>query len=160
KIQEKLLAVYRRRVENAWAGRGERLKLEKGEFHLNLNGCEEVADLTPLQGMPLNALTLESCARIRDLTPLRGMPLGRLRLDISLRQLRLIGCPNVRNLEPLKGQELEVLNFNPRDITRGIEVVRNMTSLKQIVVNAGWGKEQRYSTAEFWKKYTKGEFAR
>jgi serine/threonine protein kinase len=101
--KEKLLALYRQRVEKTWPGLGQRLsKDEQGSFHLNLRGCQQVADLAPLRGMPLTSLNLESCGKVSDLGPLTGMLLSSLNLH---------GCSQVRDLTPLKSMPLTSLNL-------------------------------------------------
>jgi hypothetical protein len=73
--------VYRQRVETAWPGLGGRLNLNaESRFELNLNGCSQVRDLTPLKGMPLTSLNLDGCKQVRDLTPLKGVLLTSLSL--------------------------------------------------------------------------------
>lgn len=49
---------------------------------------------------------------------------------------------------------LEQVGFTPRTIQKGIEVVRNLATLKEIALNnADW-----MSPAEFWKKCDAGKF--
>lgn len=112
---------------------------------LSLRYCRQVTDLTPLQGMPLTALDLYACGGVRDLTPLKGLPLTSL--DIT-------ACGDVRDLTPLQGMKLTEISFGPGGITKGMDAVRQMKSLKTIFVTAG-GK---YTPEEFWKKYDAGEF--
>jgi serine/threonine protein kinase len=132
---------------------------------LNLHGCSLVQDLTPLQKMPLTWLNLPYCSQVRDLTPLQGMPLTVLNLDgcrlvqdltplqgMPLKELILRDCDQVRDLTPLRDLPLEKFYFTPKNITKGIEVIRGMKSLKKI--EAG----QLFPAEEFWKKYDAGEF--
>jgi len=64
---------------------------------LDLAGCP-VEDLYPLKGMPLRVLYLER-TRVQDLTPLKGMPLVELRLNET----------PVEDLRPLAGAPLRRL---------------------------------------------------
>ena len=133
---------------------------------LNLGGCKQVRDLTPLQGMPLTRLNLDGCP-LRDLTPLKGMPLTTLYLSgcfqvsdltplhgMPLTKLDLSGCDQVRDLTPLEAMNLTEVLFTPKNITKGIGVLRQMKSLNSIGLNGG----NKWRPTEFWKKYDAGEF--
>jgi hypothetical protein len=61
-----------------------------------------LADLTPLKGMPLTALSLWD-TRVQDLSPLKGMKL--VWLDLN-------GCQQVRDLGPLKGMPVTDLHLD------------------------------------------------
>lgn len=67
---------------------------------MDLSKCD-IADLSPLQGLPLDWLFLEGNARLADITALRGMPLQKLYLSGT----------RVENLGPLRGAPLEELNL-------------------------------------------------
>jgi len=111
---------------------------------LNIYGTQ-VTDLTPLQGMSLTEL---DCARakISDLSPLQGMPLTKLFCHES----------QVSDLSPLKGMPLEQIRLTPKNITKGMDVLRAMTSLKTIGINT---PETHYWPADqFWERFDKGEF--
>jgi Leucine-rich repeat (LRR) protein len=97
------------------------LRVLGGEARKGLKRAPDLADLSPLRGLPLNALGLEGSA-VSDLAPLRGMPLERL----SLRQTRvtslapLAGMPltsldiaqtQVSDLSPLRGMKLTSLHL-------------------------------------------------
>ncbi len=49
---------------------------------------------------------------------------------------------------------LEDIRLTPKDITKGLDIIRNMKSLKTIGIdgNHSWPAE------EFWDRYGKGEF--
>src|SRR5262249_31113455 len=111
---------------------------------LNLHRCDQVKDLTPLKNMPLTTLSLFGCP-IQDLTPLKGLPLTRL---------NLVNCHQLRDLTPLEGMNLTELAFTPRNITKGVDAIRRMQSLKGI----GPFYESPWSPEEFWKRYDAGEF--
>src|SRR5262249_45202838 len=112
---------------------------------LILGSCGRVKDLTPLKGMPLAELGMNGCRTVRDLAPLRGMPLTSLYLE---------SCDQVKDLTPLEGMKLIELTLTPKNITKGMEVVRQMNSLKTIRVN----DQNSFAPAEFWKRYGAGEF--
>ena len=48
------------------------------------------------------------------------------------------------------------LSFTPKNITKGLDIIRQMKSLKVI----GIGDAKSFSPAEFWKKYDAGEFGK
>jgi hypothetical protein len=50
---------------------------------------------------------------------------------ISLTVLHLTGCTKVVDLTPLEGMKLEVISLPPM-VTKGLDVLRNMSSLKNI----------------------------
>src|SRR5438552_2698723 len=82
----------------------------------------KVRDLSPLKGMPLTSLNLTACGQVSDLSPLKGMPLT---------TLNLWGC-SVRDLTPLQGMSLTEIWFAPKLIGKGLDVLRQMNSLKII----------------------------
>ena len=45
-------------------------------------------------------------------------------------------------------------SMTPRTVTRGIDVLREMESLKTIALSA----ERKFTPEEFWKRYDAGEF--
>jgi hypothetical protein len=55
---------------------------------------------------------------------------------------------------PLQGMPLEMISLTPKNITRGLDILRDMKSLKSI----GLRYNQRWPAAEFWQRYDKGEF--
>jgi hypothetical protein len=62
----------------------------------------------------------------------------------------------VADIAPLEGMNLETLRFTPKNITKGLGVIRNMKSLKAISPEVnGWNP---LPPAEFWRKYDAGEF--
>jgi hypothetical protein len=97
--------------------------------------------------MKLTWLDLGGCVQVRDLAPLQGMPLT---------SLQLWGCDQVRDLTPLQGMPLQVVSFTPKNITKGIEGVRRIESLKKIGIHP----TQALPPEEFWKKYDAKEFSK
>jgi hypothetical protein len=65
----------------------------------------------------------------------------------------------VTDLSPLAGLKLERIDFSTPIRFEGMAVLREMPSLKTIVVFRG-GQPQTFSAEEFWKRYEKGEFAK
>jgi serine/threonine protein kinase/Leucine-rich repeat (LRR) protein len=111
----------------------------------NLNcGLTKVSDLSSLRGMPLAILTC-NFTEVADLSPLHGMPLQELYVDAT----------HVSDVSPLKGMNLTAINLTPKNVTKGIDVVRQMKSLRKI--GTAWESEQ-FSPTEFWKRYDAGEF--
>jgi serine/threonine protein kinase/Leucine-rich repeat (LRR) protein len=133
--------------------------------HLNC-GYTQVADLSPLQGMPLESLhvlftqvsDLSSVVgmhlkylachntKVSKLTPLEGMP------------LTFMSCNNtqVSDLSPLKEMNLTDVWITPQNITKGMDVIRQLKSVKVI----GLSTSQYWPVAEFWKRYDAGEFGK
>lgn len=132
---------------------------------LSLLGTQ-VTDLAPLEGAPLESLWLNDTA-VTDLRPLSGCPLVSLTLhhtpvtDISiarswptLQRLHL-GESQVSDLRPLEGLRLSRLIITPANIQQGLDVVRNMTTLRELDIE--FREPQPWSPAEFWQKYDAGE---
>jgi serine/threonine protein kinase len=124
--RRQLFDVYRKRIETAWPGSGNRLWMDAtGIFELNLSGVAEVSRLDPLQGMPLTKLTLDGCVQVRDLTPLKGMPLTVLSLH---------NCGEVRDLTPLQGMKLTTLSLSRCGQVSDLTPLRGMP-LTQLYLN-------------------------
>ena len=60
----------------------------------------------------------------------------------------------ITDLTPLQGMPLEKIYLTPKNITKGLDILRDVKSLKTIGI--AWG--QTWPPAEFWKRYQKGEF--
>jgi formylglycine-generating enzyme required for sulfatase activity len=60
----------------------------------------------------------------------------------------------ITDLTSLQGMPLEHIRLTPKNITRGLDVLRDMKSLKTIGIR--W--DQAWPAAEFWERYDKGEF--
>jgi serine/threonine protein kinase len=108
---------------------------------LNIRGTG-VRDLSQLRGLPLTWLDCGNTP-VRDLSPLKGLPLRSL----------FIACDYVTDLTPLAGMDLELLCFRPRNVQKGIGVIRGMRSLKKI----GDRWETLASPEEFWRRYDGGQ---
>ncbi len=99
----------------------------------------KVADLSPIEGKFLESLDVQNTP-VSDLSVLSGMT--------TLKRLNIAGSA-VSDLTPLMGLQLDRLIFTAERIKQGIEVVRNMPSLKQI----GSTFETVTPAAQFWAKY-------
>jgi serine/threonine protein kinase len=129
------LRVYRQRLEQAWPGTGSGLTLENdGTCSLTISG-RQLADLTPLAGMPISRIDLNG-SKVLDIKVLGDMPLVRVRLvDVRVRDLApLKGKPithltvsqsEVTDLRPLEGMPLVQLDL-------GGSPVRDLTPLKNL----------------------------
>ncbi len=114
----------------------------------------KVDDLGPLKGMRLQRLICSETP-VSDLSPLRGMP------------LKVLQCCNSRvsDLSPLQGMSLTELLFTPGNITQGIDVIRDMKTIK----NIGFDRRSKdidhryfsiWAPDEFWTRYGAGEFGK
>jgi serine/threonine protein kinase len=116
-------------------------KMPLTTLHMSSTG---VSDLSSLQGMRLTTLNLSLCKGVDDLAPLKGAPLRTLYIDGTA----------VTDLTPLEGMDLDYLRLSPKNITKGIDVLRKMESLTNIVTddNVSWLR------GEFLRKFDAGEF--
>jgi serine/threonine protein kinase len=110
---------------------------------LNLTSGTNFENLEPLRGMPCTSLTLSQSRKVANLEPLRGMPLKFLQIRKTA----------VRDLSPLADMPLVDLHFDLNNIDRGIEVLRDMQSLKKITATG-----TTLTPTEFWRQYDAGEF--
>ena len=134
---------------------------------LNLEYCGSLVSLKGLEGMPLTKLKLKNCGALRgDLSVLKGMKLTSLDIGgcssltslkgiegMALRGLD-VSATKVTDLTPLTGMKLETFVFQPRKITKGIEIIRGMKSIRQIATGM---YSPRVKSEEFWKKYDAGK---
>jgi len=87
-------------------------------LHLN---APNLTSLTSLEGTKLEVLSIK-CPKLTDLSPLRDLPLH----DLDIRG------SGVTDLGPLKGMPLESFRFDPDRITRGLDVLKGIKTLKLI----------------------------
>jgi Leucine-rich repeat (LRR) protein len=134
---------------------------------LNLVGTP-LGDISALEGMPLKTLWLTG-TRVSDVSPLLKSPLVSLTLhktrvsDISplaniktLERLH-IGETGVTDLSAIAGMNLSRLVFTPSKITKGLDAVRNSTSIREL----GLQFEQQGDVMPpgiFWQRHDAGEF--
>lgn len=125
-----------------------------------------VSDLSPLAGMPLVELWIHHTP-VSNLSPLRDMPLTRLHInetpvsDLSPLKgmpLLVLQCneTKVSDLSPLEGMHLVRVWLTPRNIAQGMDVLRQMKSIRSIGIRV----QNPLSADEFWKKYDAGEFGK
>jgi hypothetical protein len=60
----------------------------------------------------------------------------------------------ITDLAPLQGMPLEEIRLTPKNITRGLDMLRDMKSLKTIGIE--WN--QSWPAAGFWERFDKGKF--
>jgi formylglycine-generating enzyme required for sulfatase activity len=84
--------------------------------------------------------------RVSDagLANFQGMPLIALWIDHT----------RITDLTPLQGMPLEDIRLTPKNITRGLDILRAMKSLQTVGIEFN----QSWPAAEFWERYDKGEF--
>jgi len=97
-----------------------------------------VQNVNPLAGMPLKKLNC-GATNISDLSPLKGMPLVDLRINRT----------DVTDLTALEGMKLETFVFSPGHITKGMQIIRDMKSIRKIGPNG----LDLTDPDEFWEKY-------
>jgi tRNA A-37 threonylcarbamoyl transferase component Bud32 len=126
----------------------------------------KVSDLSPLAGMPLVELWC-NFTPVSNLSPLREMPLTRLHMigtpvsDLSPLKgmpLLVLQCneTKVSDLSPLEGMHLVRVWLTPRNIAQGMDVLRQMKSIRMIGVRV----QNPLTADEFWKKYDAGDFGK
>jgi Leucine-rich repeat (LRR) protein len=108
----------------------------------------QVTDLSPLSDVSLVSLDIQDTP-VSDLLPLTGKQ--------SLQRLNMAGT-QVTDLRPLSGLQLTRLIFTPGRIENGIDIVREMKSLRELDVQFE-DASKVLGPEEFWKKYDAGEFA-
>ena len=130
----------------------------------------DVADLSPLKGMSLVFLSI-SHTQVTNLEVIKEMPLQSLVMDylpisdltvikkIPLTQLQMC-LTDVSDLSPLEGMNLNAIGFTPRNITQGIDVIRQMKSLTSVILFKNEGGLIQLTPEEFWKRYDSGEFGK
>jgi formylglycine-generating enzyme required for sulfatase activity len=60
----------------------------------------------------------------------------------------------ITDLTPLQGMSLEDIRLTPKNISGGLDILRDMKGLKTIGIDG----KQAWPAAEFWERYDKGEF--
>jgi Leucine-rich repeat (LRR) protein len=71
-------------------------------------------------------------------------------IDLTLLSIQNTG---ITDLTPLQGMRLGTIYLTPKNITKGLDILRDMKS-----VNIGINSDQTWPAAEFWERYDKGEF--
>jgi serine/threonine protein kinase len=131
-----------------------------------------LADLTPLKGMNFASLKYlnlgdtrvsdEGLIPFKDCRALTRLSLAGTKVgDPGLARFK--GTPltalwiqdtGVTDLTPLQGMPLEEVRLTPKNITRGLDILRGIKNLKTVGVTP----YQSWPAAEFWQRYDKGEF--
>jgi Leucine-rich repeat (LRR) protein len=105
--------------------------------------CPEVQDLSQLKGLALTVLYIDD-TKVKDLEPLKDIPLKTLYVDAT----------GITDLRPLQAMQLEDIRLTSKNITQGLDDLRDMKSLKTI----GLSHYQAWPATEFWERLAKGEF--
>jgi len=128
----------------------------------------DVEDLSPLSGMPLDELDIDN-TKVTDLSPLKGMRLRKLFIrNVSVTDLSplegmglselYINNSKVADISLLKRSELRTLGFTPEDISKGLNDLRQLQSLKTIFLSHTNLPSVELPVVEFWNRYDAGEF--
>jgi serine/threonine protein kinase len=73
--------------------------------------------------------------------------------DMLLKRLDIYNT-GITDLSPLQGMPLQDIRLTPKNIVKGMDILRGMKSLKTIGID--WN--QIWPAAEFWERYDKGAF--
>jgi hypothetical protein len=92
-----------------------------------------VSDLSPLEGMPLRKLGIDR-TNVRDLEPIHSLPLDLLSITQT----------PIRDLSPLQGMHLRWLFFDVEKVSKGLDAIRRMKTLR--IING-------LSAQEFWRRH-------
>ena len=89
---------------------------------------------------------------VTDISPVRAL----VRLKTLVCGGSNQGKGKLIELTPLDGMKLTEIHFNPKNISKGIDLIRQMKSLEMIGVTL----QEVFLPDEFWKKYDAGEFGK
>lgn len=131
-------------IENISALRGASLN----EF--NINGCRNIEDLSPLEGMKLRKLGLAN-TKVKDLSVLKGMPLMAVNLsgssvrslkplsDCPLKVVDVYGCKWLKSLDGLqdKGLKLCIQGCPALESLEGVQGNQIVDTNGNPILNAG-----------------------
>ena len=122
---------------------------------------EDSKDLTFLD-LRDTQVTDAGLAKFRDCKNLSGLYLDHTKVsDEGLANFK--GTPltslsihdtDITDLTPLQGMPLEDIHLTSKNITKGLDILRDMKSLKTIGIEFN----QSWPAAEFWQRHDKGEF--
>ncbi len=90
---------------------------------LNLDGCSEVADLSPLRGLQLKTLSIGHTA-VTDLSPLKDMRLQNLWMSDT----------KVTDLSALRGMPLKILYMNECSLLTDLSPLLEMPELEEVLL--------------------------
>jgi Leucine-rich repeat (LRR) protein len=108
-----------------------------------------LTDLSLLQGESLVSLDVQGCV-VSDLSPIR-----------EIRHLERLNIANtgITDLTPLAGLPLVRLIFSPDKVTKGLDVVRQMPTLRQLDTSFE-GNTPARTPSEFWEEFDSGKIQR
>ncbi len=120
--------------------------------------CKALIDLN-LAGTKVSDVGL---AHFKDCKNLKHLYLDRTQVSdaglANFKGMRLMALniddTAITDLTSLQGMPLEHIRLTPKNITKGLDVLRDMKSLKTIGIR--W--DQAWPATEFWERYDKGEF--
>ncbi len=125
----------------------------------HLKDCQNLTDLNLAEthvtdaGLPLlKGHTNFSRLYLGDNPQVSDTGLAHLK-DMLLKRLDIYNT-GITDLTPLEGMPLKPIRLTPKNITKGLDILRDMKSIKTIGIS--W--EQSWPAAEFWQRYEKGEF--
>ncbi len=125
---------------------------------VHFQGCKAMRNLN-LAGTKVSDVGLahfKDCKNLKflyvDSTQVGDAGLAQFK-GMSLRELNMNNTA-ITDLTPLQGMPLEHIRLTPKNITRGLDILRDMKSLETI----GLAWKQAWPAAEFWDRYDKGEF--
>jgi formylglycine-generating enzyme required for sulfatase activity len=126
----------------------------------NFKDCHNLTVLE-LAGTKVSDAGLANFKDCKNLTQLylHRMPIGDAGLaNFKGTPLRVLWIENtgITDLTPLQGMPLEDIRLTPKNITRGLDMLRDMKSLKTIGIK--YYSSQAWPAAKFWERYDKGEF--
>ena len=125
-------------------------KDRKNLTHLNL-GNTNVTDA--------GLIHFKDCEQLNWLalngTKVSGAGLAYLK-GVRLTGLLQIEGTSITDVTSLRDMPLEGIRLTPKNIARGLDILRDMKSLKTIGIR--W--DQAWPAAEFWERYDKGEFGK
>jgi Leucine-rich repeat (LRR) protein len=113
-----------------------------GNTHVTDAGLAHLQDCKTLTALQLYGTKVTE----RGLGHLKSVPLKGL----------WIGDTGITDLTPLHGMRLEEIRLTPKNITKGLDILRDMKSLKTIGISG----DQAWPAAEFWERYDNGEFGK
>ena len=117
---------------------------------LNLNmlwlNDTKVKDLSPLKKLSLESLDITGTP-VTDLSAISGMN--------SLERLNLERCV-VTDFTPLKDLKLQRIVFQPSRITNGLEIIRNMDSLRHMHTRFQDDEKDWLTPKAFWDRHAAG----
>ncbi|HOD81484.1 MAG TPA: hypothetical protein PKG77_08660, partial [Phycisphaerae bacterium] len=125
------------------------LEIFRGCHLASLNCAQNplTSGLGALKGMPLEFLNISSSG-VPDLEPLRGMPLKHLYLRETL----------VSDLSPLEGMPLEEIHLAPWKITKGMDTLRSIRTLRTVGVQHNASVSDPFTADDFWREHDRGGF--